>query len=299
MKYLLGMFLILFLASSLGAQTQVQYDQTVWPTDSTVISDPFGPRIKESEEYRYDFHKGIDIKGNNGDPVYSVADGEVFRVYHEPNTTYPDGGNVIVVRHTADVPFVLNGQSFTTYYTLYMHLKDILVQDPIPGDSSTYTKVLKGQQIGTIGNSGTTDFNHLHFEVRVGTTCSITSDCSKGYDPHVNPFYFLSYNNLHSLKYTITKKNPLTVLVESSRNELDFDEIVVIQGKKQKRIEFTNRIGLDPYNLDFSTYNNVTILPGVFNSETSKYQITFVFNDIVSTTKSQAKVTIKDIWDSN
>ncbi len=281
--------LAILLLSSVFAITT--YDSTTWPTDSQSVSDAFGPRLKESDNYRYDFHKGIDIPGELGDPVYAIADGEVFRTFYEPNETYPEGGNVIILRHNSDVPFELNGISYNTYYSLYMHLNEILVKDPIAGKPSTYQKISKGEKIGTIGHSGTTKFNHLHFEIRIGTTCSIDSSCSKGYDPHVNPFYFLPYKNNNTLKYSVISKYPLTILVESDAKELDFDEINVTFGKIKKQIEFSTRIGLNP-DYDNDTYNKVKIVPYVFNSSSNKYQIKFIFTNIFGS----AKVSVKDIW---
>ncbi len=53
------------------------YDDTVWPVDDIHFSDAFGSRDLVGN---YDFHRGIDLKGDVGDPVYSIADGRVFRI---------------------------------------------------------------------------------------------------------------------------------------------------------------------------------------------------------------------------
>jgi murein DD-endopeptidase MepM/ murein hydrolase activator NlpD len=57
--------------------TTVDYGDTQWPVKTIVFSDAFGSRtIGEN----YDFHRGIDLKGEEGDAVYSIADGVVTKV---------------------------------------------------------------------------------------------------------------------------------------------------------------------------------------------------------------------------
>jgi len=91
-----------------------------WPTVSRVISSPFGPRIKESENSRFDFHRGIDIPGNSGDDIYSIADGVVDRVFLVGSTTFPKGGNVVRIKHE---------DTEGVYFSLYLHLNTIAVRE--------------------------------------------------------------------------------------------------------------------------------------------------------------------------
>lgn len=85
--------------------------------------------------------KGIDIKGEIGDPIIAAADGKV--VY--AGNGLRGLGNLILLDHT-------NG-----FITAYAHNDTLLVK--------TGQKITKGQQIATLGESDTTS-PHLHFEVR-------------------------------------------------------------------------------------------------------------------------------------
>ncbi len=92
-------------------------------------------------------HNGVDIAARIGTPIYAAAAGEVIisRV-----GGYNGGyGNYIVVKHG-------NGMQ-----TLYAHLDEVQI--------SAGTSVSKGDQIGTMGNTGKSTGVHLHFEVRGGT----------------------------------------------------------------------------------------------------------------------------------
>lgn len=86
-------------------------------------------------------HKGINIAGTLGQPIYAAASGKV--VY------CGDGlrgyGNLIILKHN------------NVYLSAYAHNKDILVQE---GD-----EVSQGQKIAEMGNTGA-DKTILHFEIR-------------------------------------------------------------------------------------------------------------------------------------
>ncbi|MCX7943891.1 MAG: peptidoglycan DD-metalloendopeptidase family protein [Deltaproteobacteria bacterium] len=111
-----------------------------WPCYGWITSE-FG--------FRYDpftgektFHRGIDIATSIGVPVIAPADGTVV------STGFNAGlGNEIVIDHGLGI------------VTLYGHLNDIKVR---AGD-----RVIRGQTIGTVGNSGRTTGPHLHYEVIV------------------------------------------------------------------------------------------------------------------------------------
>lgn len=86
-------------------------------------------------------HKGIDVPGDTGDPIYAAKEGTVT-VAEYKNNGY---GNVIEIDHG-------NG-----LVTLYAHLDTISVK---PGDF-----VYPGQVIGGMGTTGRSTGVHLHFEV--------------------------------------------------------------------------------------------------------------------------------------
>jgi murein DD-endopeptidase MepM/ murein hydrolase activator NlpD len=85
------------------------------------------------------FHQGVDIVGNIGDPVRAAMDGTVMH-----RGANPEFGNFMVLQH---------GE----YQTLYAHLSAFSVAQ---GQS-----VRQGQEIGKIGNTGRSTGPHLHFGV--------------------------------------------------------------------------------------------------------------------------------------
>nr|WP_218623514.1 M23 family metallopeptidase [Thermoanaerobacter sp. CM-CNRG TB177] len=88
-------------------------------------------------------HKGVDIGSKLGEPVLAAMDGIVAKVYKDPKL-----GNTVVIK---------NGK----WETRYANLEDeILVKQQ--------EKVVKGQQIGKIGESARFEVSegpHLHFEL--------------------------------------------------------------------------------------------------------------------------------------
>ena len=88
-------------------------------------------------------HRAIDIGSWVGAPVKSADSGYVVLAGGGWNGGY---GNHVIIDH---------GNGFTT---LYAHLNSIFVR---PGES-----VSRGQQIGTVGNTGNSTGPHLHFEIR-------------------------------------------------------------------------------------------------------------------------------------
>jgi murein DD-endopeptidase MepM/ murein hydrolase activator NlpD len=115
----------------------------IWPTPSTRITSPFGPRAYP----RPGFHHGIDIgavnRGVSGDPVYCIDDGEVLEAGF--SVIY---GRYVIVKHAKDV------------FTCYAHLDQRKVKE--------YQKIKKGDLIGTMGSTGFSTGVHLHFEIRQG-----------------------------------------------------------------------------------------------------------------------------------
>ena len=90
-------------------------------------------------------HPAIDVAGWIGSPVTASDGGYVVLAGGGWNGGY---GNHVIIDH---------GNGFST---LYAHLNSIFVE---PGMT-----VSKGQQLGTMGNTGNSTGPHLHFEVRYG-----------------------------------------------------------------------------------------------------------------------------------
>jgi murein DD-endopeptidase MepM/ murein hydrolase activator NlpD len=126
-------------ASLQQAERILRFTPTLWPADSRQITSGFGIR-RDPFTRRAAFHNGIDIEGDQGDPVFSTAGGKVVNQGWDKAF-----GNYIMIEHTKDVR------------TVYMHLHKILINQ---GDT-----VKKGQQIGQIGSTGRSTGPHLHYEV--------------------------------------------------------------------------------------------------------------------------------------
>lgn len=110
----------------------------VWPANNHFLSGfDYNPSAN---------HPGIDIDGEEGDPVYA-ADSGVIVYAGWNNWGY---GNTIVINHG-------NG-----WQTLYAHLSAYYV--------GCGQSVLQGGLIGTIGNTGNSTGSHLHFEMMLNGT---------------------------------------------------------------------------------------------------------------------------------
>lgn len=112
-------------------------------------------QCKVTFPFKGESHKGIDIVGPNSTFDYIVAhsDGEVVAVvsnvdYNTSASGKRTYGNYVKIRHD-------NGM-----YTLYAHMKYGSVEVKVG------QRVIKGQTLGYMGNTGYSFGAHLHFEVR-------------------------------------------------------------------------------------------------------------------------------------
>lgn len=101
-----------------------------------------------SQGFNRNTHRGIDLGyfDNPNQPVYSVENGTV--IYSKYQTS---GGYVLHIRHD-------NG-----FVSEYGHLKKDSIKVKVG------TRVLKGEQIALMGNSGKTTGSHLHLGLYKGT----------------------------------------------------------------------------------------------------------------------------------
>lgn len=111
---------------------------SMWPAYGW-LSSGMGPR-RDPITGDPDYHSGLDISGERGQPVFVTAAGTVRDVGYQG--AY---GNLIVVDHGFGLE------------TRYGHLQRFLVR---PG-----AKVRRGDTIGLIGATGRTTGYHLHYEV--------------------------------------------------------------------------------------------------------------------------------------
>lgn len=102
----------------------------------------FGIRIHPVHKVNK-FHKGIDFTAPKGTAIQATGNGKVTRV-QKRKIGY---GNNVTIDH---------GFGYTT---LYAHMATVSVKEG--------QQVMKGEQIGTIGSTGTSTAPHLHYEVRI------------------------------------------------------------------------------------------------------------------------------------
>jgi murein DD-endopeptidase MepM/ murein hydrolase activator NlpD len=128
------------LSSGLGDWTQFADAPSIWPIEGK-ISSGFGER-EDPFSGEGKFHTGLDILAPMGTPIRAAGDGIVL------NSGMANGyGREIVIDHGHGVS------------TLYGHMSALVA---ISGQ-----RVIRGQVIGYVGQSGRATCPHLHYEVRI------------------------------------------------------------------------------------------------------------------------------------
>ena len=113
---------------------------SIRPTRSKLLTSTFGARTDPYTNHRV-MHKGIDIAADHGADVTTPADGVVIFVGNRGGY-----GKTVVIDH---------GYGVQTHYA---HMSAFRVE--------IGQKVLRGQVIGAVGNTGRSTGTHLHYEVR-------------------------------------------------------------------------------------------------------------------------------------
>jgi len=141
----------------------VEDSDITWPNGNpTTMLSPFTYRLKNF--YAFDYHRGLDIVGNIGDEIVSVADGYVYQVTRKGGS--PTGGTkILYIKHVMDTPIYIFGQVISYYYSSHRHLEYI--------DVDRFQQVRRGQRVASLGRSGLSGSvslkPHNHFEIRLGT----------------------------------------------------------------------------------------------------------------------------------
>jgi murein DD-endopeptidase MepM/ murein hydrolase activator NlpD len=127
-----------------------------WPVAPVIMTSPFGWRTHPITKKRT-FHKGIDLDGETGQPIYAVDDGQVAQLWRDTGQRYPAAcakgsknmnGNGVLLRH-------MDG-TFTGY--AHLHRIDVKLGQVVKG----------GEQIGTMGSTGCSTGSHLHLSMHRG-----------------------------------------------------------------------------------------------------------------------------------
>jgi murein DD-endopeptidase MepM/ murein hydrolase activator NlpD len=152
------------------------------------ITSPFGFRILTNGG-KWEFHGGTDIGAKNGTKVYAVYAGIIQHAYspYVNQIESPKGSGINKYGQSIyRSPSGYGNSVWLVFYSpndgkqyvaIYGHLQDVFVK---AGD-----KVDKGQLLGTIGDTGFSYGNHLHFELRSNDPTKKTvlkSDYLAGYN---------------------------------------------------------------------------------------------------------------------
>lgn len=299
----------LALAVAIAAPLRAQrFDPNpVWPVSGTATPDlpfssTFGPRLKASESYRYDFHRGIDIPCPLNTPLHAIADGVIRINGSDPG--YSDG--VVQIRHLRPGFSTCGTGNVNCYFSNYLHISGI------PPGQNANDAVVKGQIVAYSGQS-VSEFDHLHFEIRDGGL--FQKNC-------IHPLNVLPYNDsqLPAVSFTaVNSGNPLlpaadvsvtlpATVVDLNRVELfvytkaggslalldhhEYDMQVWNLAWTHTSAEWPAPSCLfapvhpagstyDPYiHLDNSAFNNVAVSPAVFSETSVTYQAGFHFTGV-------------------
>lgn len=127
---------------SLMDGSDADFVPTLWPVTGRITSS-FGERedpvLGNGDG---EFHAGIDIAGDLGEPIHATADGVVVSV-----GVVNGYGRMVKIDH---------GHGLETWYG---HMSGFAV--------TAGQQVARGEVIGYIGHSGRTTGNHVHYEVRI------------------------------------------------------------------------------------------------------------------------------------
>lgn len=153
----------------------------------------FGQRITSTY-----YHSGNDVNGNGGGntdlgtPLKAIMNGIISSVVYQ----YSGYGNHLHLR------FEINGK---TYWAHYAHCQAIYVQ--------AGQQVKEGDMIARLGNSGNSNYAHLHFEIKNQPTgvegiAKSVVDLQKW----ENPWEFIKKNIVQPITGSIPKQTIKTIL---------------------------------------------------------------------------------------
>jgi murein DD-endopeptidase MepM/ murein hydrolase activator NlpD len=111
------------------------------PVSQACISSPFGPRVLPNQPLAGTYHYGIDLPAPDGSPVLAAAAGTVIRVQNKG-----PGGLEMLVQHDG-------------FVGVYSHFSMIMPE------FAAGTRLVAGQQVGFVGNTGVSSGAHLYFEI--------------------------------------------------------------------------------------------------------------------------------------
>jgi murein DD-endopeptidase MepM/ murein hydrolase activator NlpD len=111
------------------------------PLDEVAVTSPFGLRQDPIHRDRQRMHRGVDLRGAAGTPVYATASGHALLAGWCDRGT----GNCVVIEHEHG------------WRSQYFHLSEVHIR--------AGQRVNRGQHIGDIGSTGRSTGPHLHFQL--------------------------------------------------------------------------------------------------------------------------------------
>ncbi len=228
-------------------------------------SDSFGPRILSGV---YDFHQGIDIVLELGEPIFAADAGYVVFAGTTPN--HPRAGLFIVIEHADGLQ------------TGYLHLS------ALADDIGAGAPVAAGEIVGFAGMSGENITRvHLHFSVFVprvpGALPSFPNDS-------VPPLAYLDYDDTpnHTVAVDLSEATApaaatVEIHVQVPGREIDLDDVRLRIRRAddalvyEQRARFSDRTNCGT---DAPEVNGIEIVPEDFMPPDPTYSYDFRFKNI-------------------
>lgn len=284
---------------------------TVFPVAGKTFDDieeTFGPRAQPSLAGSYDWHRGIDIDGVGGENIVNVYTGVFEKIDYSDSA-----GNYVVIKHILpnSVDYGTNPakQTWTTFYTYYMHLTDATVTHITDQGWSKGSNIAAGTVIGYLGATGGSGGEayapHLHFELRFGTSNPLSNQIAGDgltatdawFDPHMHPMLLFnpndatlrgaslasSYTQSLAIQNEGTVPDALSLLYTSSLDELALVNRFVVEVRPvgggaavlSHTLDFNQRTGFDASTnalLDEQDTTKPYMVPLAFTDAQTNYQ---------------------------
>ncbi len=273
-----------------------------------------------------DFHRAIDIGGEEGDNIVAAYPG-TFWGYRN----YSGAGRTVRLQHKFPQPFTYKGRTVSHFYTWYSHLNHTGTHPIVAGWVEGKTEIKAGQLLGKMGQSGDTKIVHLDFAVRIGTNNSLRFQlCNPGstqwgFDPHIHPMMLYAAsspspepslslvstaNGNLRVRYITDRQQPILNRVETKILQCNSPNPIVV---KSHTLDLNLREGIVPPGtttcppsgwLDNLDKQKPHFDPIPFGFNASRYQTEIVVPSVwldansLRSTENTIQIEVVDIWGS-
>ncbi|MDH5378489.1 MAG: M23 family metallopeptidase, partial [Gammaproteobacteria bacterium] len=259
---------ILFITACGSSSEPGDAPPVVWPlsksTTMDTLNDGYGPRELSGG---YDFHRGLDMPAPTGTPIYAPLGGTVVRVEEAlPGDSLERLGKFVIIAHDPHNGVDVHQMSF-------QHMNSFSV--------TLNQRVEKGQQIGTVGNSGVgINTEHLHMGYFIGNNDGLIKRLNSRNALRLLPYTHIDYG------VSLTKSGSDLVLV-LSQNPKSLDAVrirLVPNDQTEVVLDFETREGMDVTDDDINPYGNILITPAPFDQNDTIFQNTITFQTLYAAT---------------